>query len=321
MRKILQATIQIVVSAGLIAFLFTQVDISDIWSQVRTLPIGALVGLSALLWAVNGVMALRWKAMIQALGATLDGLVALRAVLLGLFFNQALPSTFGGDIVRLWYGHRGGVRFATTVSSVLLDRISALFVLSVMSFLSAPVLLSVASSKTIGLASGAIGVAGLVSVAVLYAASALPGRLSDWSTRFGVAALSSGAWTIARQPRTLVLVLVLSTLMHGTIVFISLVFGTLLDLPVQAWVYLVLVPPMILVSMLPVAVAGWGVREGAFVAGFSAFGVPAEQALALSVAVGVAHLVAGVFSGASWLLLGLMPNRYPRRSENLDVGE
>jgi hypothetical protein len=75
-------------------------------------------------WAENVVTALRWKAVVRALGASLDGKVVLRAVLLS-FFSQALPSTFGGYIVRLSYGHPGGVRFATTVSSIPLDRISA----------------------------------------------------------------------------------------------------------------------------------------------------------------------------------------------------
>jgi hypothetical protein len=175
-----------------------------------------------------------------------------------------------------------------------------------MSLLSAPILLSVTSSKIIGFASGTIGLAGLVAFAVLYSATALVDRLSGCGARLGTAALSSGAWTVARQPRTLVFVLAHSTPMRGTIVLISIIFGSLLDRSIQGCVYLVLVPPMILVSRQPVAVAGPGVREGVFVADFSAFGVIAKQVL--SVAGGGSTLVAGVFGGAHWRSLGLMPN-------------
>jgi hypothetical protein len=42
--------------------------------------------------------------------------------------------------------------------------------------------------------------------------------------------------------------------------------GVGLDFPLQ--VYSVLVPPVILLTLLPVSLAGWGVREGAMVAFF-----------------------------------------------------
>jgi hypothetical protein len=54
--------------------------------------------------------------------------------------------------------------------------------------------------------------------------------------------------------------------------------------------------------MAPISIAGWGVREGGFVAGFSLVGVPIESSLALGVAVGLVQIGAAVFGAAAWIV-------------------
>ena len=64
---------------------------------------------------------------------------------------------------------------------------------------------------------------------------------------------------------------------------------------------LVVVPPVIIATLLPVSIAGWGVREGAMVFGFGLLGVAAADALALSILVGIANVAAGLPGAALWL--------------------
>ena len=75
---------------------------------------------------------------------------------------------------------------------------------------------------------------------------------------------------------------------------------------------LVLVPPVILVSTLPISLAGWGVREGAMVAAFGLIGIAAYQALGVSVAFGLVAIVVGVPGGVVWLLGGGLARMEPR---------
>ena len=65
---------------------------------------------------------------------------------------------------------------------------------------------------------------------------------------------------------------------------------------------LLLVPPIILFTMVPISLAGWGVREGAMVVGFGLVGVPAADALALSVTFGLVNAVTGLPGGLLWLI-------------------
>jgi uncharacterized membrane protein YbhN (UPF0104 family) len=63
---------------------------------------------------------------------------------------------------------------------------------------------------------------------------------------------------------------------------------------------LVLVPIIIQVSLLPISIGGWGVRESVAVIGFGYFGVSGEVALASSVIFGFLMLVFSLYGGVLW---------------------
>jgi uncharacterized membrane protein YbhN (UPF0104 family) len=79
---------------------------------------------------------------------------------------------------------------------------------------------------------------------------------------------------------------------------------TALGAPVSALDCLVLVPFPLLLSLLPISVGGWGVREGAMVVAFALVGVSTETTLAVSVLFGLILLVWSIPGG--FILL-----RYP----------
>jgi glycosyltransferase 2 family protein len=61
------------------------------------------------------------------------------------------------------------------------------------------------------------------------------------------------------------------------------------------------VPPVAFIQLLPVSLAGWGVREIALVVALGSFGVPAEAALAISVMMGFCLILIGLPGGLIWL--------------------
>jgi len=46
----------------------------------------------------------------------------MRFNLIGAFFNQTLPSSIGGDAVRLWLVPRGGAGWRAATFSIFVDR-------------------------------------------------------------------------------------------------------------------------------------------------------------------------------------------------------
>ncbi|MGB5685327.1 MAG: lysylphosphatidylglycerol synthase domain-containing protein [Candidatus Electrothrix sp.] len=68
--------------------------------------------------------------------------------------------------------------------------------------------------------------------------------------------------------------------------------GVGLDFSLQ--VYLVMVPPVILLTLLPISLAGWGIREGAMIAFFLLIGAEKSRILTLSLLYGFVSLIASL---------------------------
>jgi len=64
---------------------------------------------------------------------------------------------------------------------------------------------------------------------------------------------------------------------------------------------LLVTPTIMLVSVIPISFAGWGVREGAMILGLGVLGIPEPDAFAVSVAFGLLQLIVGLPGGALWL--------------------
>ena len=99
------------------------------------------------------------------------------------------------------------------------------------------------------------------------------------------------------------------------LVMFALAQGLSIDVEISA--LLVLVPPVILVSLLPISFAGWGIREGAMIAMLGTVDVAPENALALSVAFGFLMLILSLPGALVWFL---SENR-KSATDNLDKTE
>jgi uncharacterized membrane protein YbhN (UPF0104 family) len=74
-----------------------------------------------------------------------------------------------------------------------------------------------------------------------------------------------------------------------------------LDVPAGFALCVAAVPPIVLLSTLPISLAGWGVRESAAVYVFGLAGIEAHEALALSIAFGLAQIAVGLPGLVHWL--------------------
>jgi hypothetical protein len=99
-------------------------------------------------------------------------------------------------------------------------------------------------------------------------------------------------------------ILTISLIVHlaGIVATWILARALAIDLPFVSC--LLLLPPVLIATVIPISIAGWGVRENAMVIGFGLVGVTATDALALSVAFGLAQIVIGLPGGVLWLASG-----------------
>ena len=73
---------------------------------------------------------------------------------------------------------------------------------------------------------------------------------------------------------------------------------------IAAVFFVSVMPAIAIISALPISVGGWGVREGAMVAGLSIFSIPADTAIVLSISYGLGGLLVALLLGAVLSLFG-----------------
>jgi uncharacterized membrane protein YbhN (UPF0104 family) len=226
----------------------------------------------------------------------------VKIVLVGLFFNQVLPTGFGGDAVRVWRCCKLGISLGAAVKSILLDRACGYLVLIIAYVASLPSLLNVfADPPQRGVVVAVLG-AGLLGLVALLLLDYLPRPLLRLRLIAPLAELSRESRRLFTHPARCCAVLGLSAFTIGlTILVFKLVADSVGNrLSLGSWI--MIVPPVALIQLLPVSLAGWGVREVVLVVALASFGVPAEAALATSMLLGICLIVIGLPGGLIWLV-------------------
>jgi hypothetical protein len=300
-RKLLIGSVRLLVTAGLLWALLAHTDLSRAGELLSHVSLPLLAAGAAALLATSPFTALRWHIVLSAETPSPGPWTLLKIVLVGLFFNQVLPSGVGGDAVRAWRCHRLGIGVAAAIRSLVLDRVTGYFVLVVLFAAGLPVLLHTLSGAherylAILLLAGA-----QFGLLALFLIDYLPRRLLSIRLVAELATLSREARRLFARPARSGAVLGLAAATVGlTIVAFRLVAGSLgVDLSLGNWA--VIVPPVSLIQLVPVSLAGWGVRELGFVVVLAGFGIPTEAALAASLLVGLCMVVIGLPGGLLWL--------------------
>jgi uncharacterized membrane protein YbhN (UPF0104 family) len=143
--------------------------------------------------------------------------------------------------------------------------------------------------------------AGVAGLAALMLADRVASRFAHWRIIGFLAALSADTRRLAASRWTLPM-LVLCALGNLNFVAAAWLLGQALGLALPFADYLAFMPLVVVVTVLPVSVGGWGLREGLLVALLAHVGIPAHNALAFSLLFGACSAVGSLPGLALWWL-------------------
>src|SRR3954464_12575529 len=126
MRRILFSTLKILVSAALLYFALRKVNLAELFARIDVSSLGWIGLAIAVTFLQIFIGVLRWREISAECGATLPIRQAMRFNVIGTFFNQTLPSSIGGDAVRLWLVARSGHGWRAATYSLFVDRAGGL---------------------------------------------------------------------------------------------------------------------------------------------------------------------------------------------------
>lgn len=247
------------------------------------LGLGLVVTLAGLV-----LSAWRWQRVLAVLEVRTKLRSLVSYYLAGQFVGNFLPSTIGGDVLRvsrLSASSPGTAPFA----SVVLERLTGWIVLpllTLLGFLISPSLLGlgVASRLALGLAMGTLVL--LAGVLVMAGSHRVAGRFAQregW-TRF-IGAVHLGVARLRAHPAAAATVLLVATIYQFSTVVAVYLATQALDLHLPFTAVLAFAPAVAVAQVLPLSLNGLGVREGAFVLFLDPFGVNTSQAIAVGLLV------------------------------------
>ena len=129
----------------------------------------------------------------------------------------------------------------------------------------------------------------------------LPGWMQRWTVVRHLSSVSEAARAITTDKRAVAPLFGLSILIHlFTILAILILLGAVTT-QLNPVLCAALIPVIMLMSMVPVSIAGWGVRESIMIYGLGLAKVPPDAALIASILVGLSLAAVGLLGGVIWL--------------------
>lgn len=301
-KKALSNGVRLILSIAILVLAARGVDLTEVKNDLLKIEPAMFVLAVVILLTQAVIMNFRWILIMQAVEAPLPFLSGLRILLVSLWFNQALPSTVGGDLVRIWMLHRGHVPWGRAVKGVLADRVTALIGLVVLVMGGFPFVWLQISDPRATYAIGALALSGVAGTFVLVTLDRWPQRIRKIWPLLAFASLGVLVRFLLLKFDRRGVLFSTAILIHLLTILTCFVLATGLHSGLSFASALVLVPPVVLLSALPLSISGWGVREGAMVAALATAGVPQAAALAISVLLGLVSLVIGLVGGVVWLV-------------------
>jgi len=302
MRPFLILSARILVSLALLYLALRGINFAAIQSRLSQINVGwiALAALITVLQIFIG--ALRWREISELCQAPLTDLRAFRYNMIGAFFNQTLPSSIGGDAVRLWLVNRTGAGWRAATYSILTDRAIGLIALALIIVASLPWSYGMIADRKGRLALVLVDFAALSGGLSFLLLGYLPWSwLRTWWPTKHVHACSVIANKVIFSRRSGPKIAILSLSIHVLAVVIAWCAVRSISAPADFEQIFMLIPPIMLITMMPISIAGWGVREATMMVAFGYAGLAQTDGTVVSILFGAVYFIVGAVGGLVWI--------------------
>jgi uncharacterized protein (TIRG00374 family) len=283
------------------------VSLSSLVTVLSTIDSGMLlisiiVGLFCII-----ISAYQWQCLLDGEGIHIDLRKLVNLYLVGIAFNHFLPTGMGGDIVKVYYAGKEGQNVSGSASAVIMSRVTGFIG---MMFVSIPAVILghtlFASSLITLFLLACLAVCAALGGALLLV-TLLPRLAGKWVKTGIVGSVIKMGKTIRKsctRPHFISKAILFGTLFHLSAALNYYCYAKMLNVPASINFYMVAIPCISLISLLPVSLNGYGLREGALVAIFATIHVSATVVLLTALLIDVQALLLGAIGGFIYITMG-----------------
>jgi uncharacterized protein (TIRG00374 family) len=301
--KYISYTARLAVAAAALYLVFRGQDLKTIGRLLTGLNLWIVLFAAGTMLANQLLFVARWVLLLKVQSVNIGYWAALRLHLLGRFYNNCLPTSIGGDLLRAWYVTKHTNKKVEAAFSVFVDRLvglSGLFLIAILAYWLIPVENGATPRLEFraGFFEGLVrywwifavaGAACLFVVAGFLVNSKGRELLNKWmkqSVHRVHASLSTGYKSIVtywNHKTALVLAYVLTFLCHGVLIVGMVFVGRDIGIESAARDYFVFFPAAWIAGALPISVGGLGIWEEVLKLLFVGVGANAEKVIALAI--------------------------------------
>lgn len=304
--------LRIVLSAAMLAILFWRIpdfEPSELIPDWR--PASALWLTAAILLTIGSIVlsAVRWQQVLRALDLPIGVRPLLPIYFAGQFVCNVLPSTIGGDVLRVSRLSRINHATERDVASVVIERLTGWLVLPVMSLIGFVInrgLLPDSGAKNLALVINGVALVGLVVILWLASHQKVLGRFTgrdNWLRFLGSVHL--GIVHLRRHRGDAAKVVVAAFAYQATLILAAFCAARVIGIDEAGLTaMLAFIPVVLMLQVLPIGISGLGIREASLVLFLEPLGVPHAQAIALGLALYFLNLVASLLGAPAFALGG-----------------
>lgn len=291
-NRLLTYGIKLAVTTVLLLLIGHNVDLDESLAAISLLSAKTVLLALALQLASNAVAGYRWYLIMRSIGSRSNPLFFLQSYFKGTFFNQGLPTSIGGDAIRILDCTGSGHTTLDGFCGVFIDRFVGLAGLLLLNICALLFNHSILPGRVFFPLLSILALLFAVLVILLFVRRIPLFMNNRWLGFIGQ--LSTRYRQVYATPASMGLQLGLSVFIHLLAMTAFYVLGVNVGLAYPLNVYLVLVPPVVLLTILPISLAGWGVREGAMIGFFLLVGADYSRVLTFSVLYGLLALASSL---------------------------
>jgi glycosyltransferase 2 family protein len=286
--KIIFTLLKLAITASLCYWLFTSIDINTLRINITQLGAFPIVAGILLHFIVVLLGAFRWWTLLTHTHTATPYYRALPSYYLGVFFNNFLPTGFGGDTVRILHLRVRGISTKSLVSATVMDRAIGLSTVAIMGLCGVLVSseLSISNhTKTVLVTLFAVG---LLSVGLMWSERSvrfvenLALKYRHTRVRTWLLDIILTCYSYRSTKSRIAFAYVISAIGQGLVILTYYMLGHGLGLNLSIATYFVAIPAVFLAASIPVSIGGLGIREGTLVGMLVTAGANLQLAINLS---------------------------------------
>jgi uncharacterized protein (TIRG00374 family) len=298
-KRIFNIILQLIISAALIVLLLRLINISDMVSLLKNVNPYYFILLLLLITLDRIFMAYKWYLLLRTKDMDISLFTAIKTYYIGTFIGIFLPTTVGGDIVRVIKLHSEKRRGTDVLSSVIVERMLGFIASAILAPIAALFLISYFKLNIWRF----LGIAAIVlftfTLLMLIPFSEFIYRRIDKSKKLSQNRLLSKFKDLylsyvqyKNNKSTLALFLGLSVLEQAAPIIGNYLACRALNLSIPFIYFLLIIPLVQLISRIPISFEGIGVNEGLLVYFFSLLALSKTGAFTIGLLGHIAIIIA-----------------------------